>query len=105
MRFIKLLLCYTLVWSFNCHAQESNDSISDLERTFMPQFQLGFTLNQTNELANGLMTQTSMEYRDITNLVLRVNYDVFNTSMNLDYPLNDSTRFTGKTNFSDVIGG
>ncbi|MCH2233050.1 MAG: hypothetical protein MK078_02270 [Crocinitomicaceae bacterium] len=71
----------------------------------MPQFQLGYVLNQTDDWFNGLITQTSMECRDITNLVLRVNYDVYNTSMTLDYPLNDITRFTRKTNFSDVIGG
>lgn len=85
--------------------QGGTDPMNDLERTFMPQFQLGYALNETNNLSGGLMTQTSVEYRDVSNLVFRVNYDVFNSSMNLEYPLNDSTRFTGKTTFSDLIVG
>lgn len=85
--------------------QTSTDSLNDLERTFMPQFQLGYVFNETQNLSGGLMTQTSIEYRDVSNFVLRINYDVFNTSMNLEYPLNDSTRFAGKTTFSDFIGG
>ena len=85
--------------------QNKEESTNDLERTFMPQFQLGYVLHETQDLSGGLMTQTSIEYRDITNLVFRVNFDVFNSSMNLDYPLNDSTSFKGKTTFSDLIGG
>ncbi|MFT5667770.1 MAG: hypothetical protein ACI9DK_001970 [Vicingaceae bacterium] len=85
--------------------QETQESDNDLKRTFMPQFQLGYALNQTQYLSGGLMTQTSVEYRDLTNLVLRFNFDVFNSSLNLKYPLNDSTSFTGKTSFSDLIGG
>jgi hypothetical protein len=85
--------------------QESKEADNDLTRTFMPQFQLGYALNQTQDLKGGLMTQTSIEYRDVTNLVLRINFDVFNSSMNLKYPLNDTTSFTGKTSFSDLIGG
>ena len=97
-----MALCFIQNFGFG---QEENDTLNDLERTFMPQFQLGYVLHETQDLNNGLMTQTSMEYRDITNLVFRVNYDVFNSSMNLDYPLNDTTQFTGKTTFSELIGG
>jgi hypothetical protein len=85
--------------------QEAQESDNDLKRTFMPQFQLGYALNETQDLKGGLMTQTSIEYRDVTNLVLRINFDVFNSSMSLKYPLNDTTNFTGKTSFSDLIGG
>ncbi len=94
-----------LAFHFALSAQNKSDTLSDLERTFMPQFQLGYAFNETLELSGGLMTQTSLEYRDVTNLVFRINYDVFNSSMNLEYPLNDSTRFVGKTTFSDLIGG
>lgn len=102
-----LIISIALLFYFSpsSFTQAQADSLDDLERTFMPQFQLGYVLNQTENLSNGLMTQTSIEYRDITNLVFRINYDVFNTSMNLEYPLNDSARFTGKTTFSDLIGG
>ena len=85
--------------------QSVSDTINDLERTFMPQFQLGYVSHETQDLSGGLMTQTSIEYRDVTDLVFRLNFDVFNSSMNLEYPLNDSTRFAGKTSFSDLIGG
>ncbi len=91
---------HLIIWG-----QPQDTTINDLERTFMPQFQLGYVFHETDALSGGLMTQTSIEYRDFTHLVFRANFDVFNTSMNLEYPLNDSTRFTGKTTFSDLIGG
>lgn len=86
-------------------AQIQNEALNDLERTFMPQFQMGYVFHDTPQLSGGLMTQTSMEYRDISNFIFRVNYDAFNSNMNLEYPVNDSATFTGKITFSELIGG
>jgi hypothetical protein len=100
-----VILVSFILTQISLFGQVTQEFDNDLKRTFMPQFQLGYALNQTKDLSGGLMTQTSVEYRDVTNLVLRINFDVFSSSMNLKYPLNDSSSFTGKTSFSDLIGG
>jgi hypothetical protein len=100
-----VILVIIFLTQVSVYGQEAQESDNDLKRTFMPQFQLGYALNQTEDLSGGIITQTSIEYREITNLVLRINFDIFNSSLNLKYPLNDSTSFTGKTSFSDLIGG
>ena len=71
----------------------------------MPAIQMGYVAHGTEELSGGLMTQTSVEYRDISNLIFRINYDGFNSKMNLKYPINPNTSFTGRTSFSELIGG
>ena len=71
----------------------------------MPNIQMGYINHLTEELSNGLMTQTSIEYRDISNFIFRINYDAFSTNMNLKYPINSNVSFTGKTTFSDLIIG
>lgn len=77
----------------------------DLNRTFMPTVQMGYVSHGTDELAAGLMIQTSIEYRDISNFVLRLNYDDFNSNMNVTYPVNQDATFTGRTSFSELILG
>lgn len=71
----------------------------------MPAIQMGFVMHGTAELSGGLMTQTSVEYRDISNFIFRINYDDFNANMNLEYPINSNVSFTGRTSFSDLIIG
>jgi hypothetical protein len=102
---IFVILASLLLTQTALFGQGTQQSNNDLKRTFMPQFQLGYALNKTQDLSGGLITQTSIEYRDTTNLVLRINFDLFNSNMTLNYPLNDSTSFTGKTSFTDLIGG
>ena len=71
---------------FFISAQEDSEANDDLERTFMPSVQMGYVHHGTSELDGGLMIQTSVEYRDISNFVFRLNYDAFNSNMNLAYP-------------------
>ncbi|MEM7514902.1 MAG: hypothetical protein AAF388_28505 [Bacteroidota bacterium] len=71
----------------------------------MPNFQMGYVFHETDELSGGLMTQLSIEYRDVSNFVFRINYDAFNANMNFRYPVNEDVSFTGKTSFSDLIIG
>ncbi|MEO1438221.1 MAG: hypothetical protein AAFV80_21950 [Bacteroidota bacterium] len=71
----------------------------------MPTIQMGYVAHGTAELSGGLMTQTSIEYRDISNFIFRINYDAFNSNMNLDYPIDEDVTFTGKTTFSDLVIG
>lgn len=85
--------------------QTSNDTTDDLGRTFMPAVQMGYVAHGTKELSGGLMTQTSIEYRDISNFIFRINYDGFNSNMNIKYPLNPDASFTGRMSFSELIGG
>ncbi|MEM7038944.1 MAG: hypothetical protein AAF570_18325, partial [Bacteroidota bacterium] len=85
---------------------ESEENLeSDLERTFMPTVQMGYVWHGTEELSGGLMTQTSVEYRDISNFIFRLNYDAFNSNMSLAYPIDSTVTFTGRTTFSELIIG
>ncbi len=94
-----------LILPFFVDGQSEIETEDDDERTFMPALQLGFVAHGTDELSGGLMTQTSIEYRDISNFIFRINYDVFNSNMNLEYPIDSTVSFTGKTSFSEVIIG
>lgn len=93
-----------LAYSGFSKAQGEEDTVS-WGRTFMPAIQMGYVDHGTDQLSGGLMVQTSIEYRDVTNLVLRINYDDFNSNMDIEYPLNTNLDFTGKTSFSELIGG
>lgn len=86
-------------------AQNETSLESDLDRTFMPAIQMGYVAHATDELSGGLMTQTSIEYRDISNFIFRINYDSFSSNMNLEYPINANVTFSGRTSFSDLIIG
>ena len=103
----KCLIALTtiLISQFCVYGQGKKDSINDLDRTFMPTIQMGYVTHGTHELSGGLMTQTSLEYRDISNFIFRINYDVLNSSMNLKYPIDSNVAFTGKTTFSELIIG
>ncbi|MEO1713332.1 MAG: hypothetical protein AAFU60_08365 [Bacteroidota bacterium] len=98
-------ICFLLITPMIGNSQTETISEDDLERTFMPTLQLGYVWHGTDELSAGLMTQTSIEYRDISNFIFRINYDAFNANMNLQYPIDEDVTFTGKTSFSDVIIG
>ncbi len=97
-----ILVVFTVHTGFS---QSDSSEISDLERTFMPTIQLGFVDHLTPELSGGLMTQTSLEYRDISNFIFRLNYDALNSNMRVAYPLDSNTTYTGRTTFSDLIAG
>lgn len=86
---------------------QSHDSLlmQDLERTFMPTVQMGYVFHQTDELSGGLITQTSLEYRDVTNFIFKLNYDALNSNMKVSYPLDSVTTYTGRTTMSDLIAG
>ncbi|MEM6802299.1 MAG: hypothetical protein AAF696_12900 [Bacteroidota bacterium] len=96
---------FILALPYFLKAQEESALEDDLERTFMPTIQMGFVAHRSSELAGGLMTQTSIEYRDISNFIFRINYDAFNSNMNLDYPIDSTISFTGRTTFSELIVG
>lgn len=86
-------------------AQNKTETKGDLARTFMPAVQMGYVAHGTDQLSGGLMIQTSIEYRDISNFVFRINYDDFKSNMNVEYPLNSELSFTGRNSFSEFIGG
>jgi len=102
---ISAILLSILIFPLAVHGQEENEELSDLERTFMPAIQMGYVHHGTTELSGGLMIQTSMEYRDISNFIFRINYDDFNSNINVIYPIDEDVSFTGRTSFSELIGG
>lgn len=86
-------------------AQSKKDTLSDWDRTFMPAIQMGYVFHGTDQLSGGLMTQTSLEYRDISNIVIRLNYDDLRSNMELPYPVNPDLTFTGRVSLFELIGG
>ncbi len=108
IRKLKRTLIYSLfiiAIPFSVIGQSETTTESDLDRTFMPAIQMGYVTHGTKELSGGLMTQTSVEYRDISNFIFRINYDAFSSNMNLEYPIDSSVTFTGRTSFSELIIG
>jgi len=99
------LLGLLLGFSSSLKAQHKNDTISDWDRTFMPALQMGYVGHGTDQLSGGLMIQTSIEYRHESNFVIRVNYDDFNSNMQLGYPVNPNLTYTGRMSFFELIGG
>ena len=102
-----IILCLTIVStsSVSLFAQTETDTLSDWDRTFMPAIQMGYATHLTDELSGGLMVQTSIEYRDISNFIFRINYDDFNTNIDVEYPINTDVSFTGNASFSELIIG
>lgn len=100
-----LSVTLTLILPSVVNGQDEKEVDNDNERTFMPTLQLGYVSHGTNQLSGGLMTQTSIEYRDASNFIFRINYDVFNSNMNLEYPIDSTVSFTGRTTFSEVVMG
>ncbi len=104
---LKLALLGSVILLFPLWLQAQTDSslVSDLDRTFMPAIQMGYVFHGTPELSGGLMIQTSLEYRGVSNFVFRINYDDFDANMNVEYPINPDLTFTGRMSFFEVIGG
>lgn len=102
---IVLGIVFMFTLPFMMKGQNKNELENDLARTFMPTIQMGFVAHGSSELSGGLMTQTSIEYRDISNFIFRINYDAFNSNMNLAYPVDSMVSFTGKNSFSELIIG
>ncbi|MEM6724831.1 MAG: hypothetical protein AAF598_12380 [Bacteroidota bacterium] len=66
----QLLLAISVVFFFPSFVLgQEEPTKADLERTFMPTLQLGYVFHGTDELSSGLVTQTSIEYRDISNFI------------------------------------
>ena len=101
---ISLLFLY-LGYPIFSIAQTEKDTLSDWDRAFMPAIQMGYVTHGPDQLSGGLMVQTSLEYRDISNFVFRVNYDDFQSNMELPYLVNPDLTFTGKLSFFEFIGG
>lgn len=104
-KLLSIILTFVLLIPLSVTAQSEDEPEDDLSRTFMPTLQMGYVFHETEELSGGLMTQTSIEYRDISNFIFRINYDAFNSNMELEYPVDEEVSFTGKTSFSDLIIG
>lgn len=100
------LIILIIILSFHLlFAESEKDSINDWDRTFMPAIQMGYVDQGTDQISGGLMIQTSLEYRDKSNFVLRLNYDDFNSNLNFDYPVNQDLSFKGRISYSEFIGG
>ena len=101
------LICLVLILEYPSfsNAQSKQDTLSDWERTFMPAIQMGYVAHGTDQLSGGLMIQTSLEYRDISNFVFRINYDDFKSNLEIPFPVNPDLTFTGNLSFSELIGG
>ncbi len=102
---LSIVIILLFFYSPPLKAQHKNDTLSDWDRTFMPAIQMGYVEQGTDLLSGGLMIQTSIEYRHKSNFVLRVNYDDFNSKMEVEYPVNPDLTFSGRNSFFELIGG
>ena len=105
IRWFGLFFILILPLMMNGQTEGDGDQESEWGKTFMPSIQMGYVAHGTEELSSGLITQTSIEYRDISRFVFRINYDDFNANLNIQYPLDSSVSFTGRSTFSELIIG
>ncbi len=101
------ILCFFLCLGYmgNINAQHKSDTLTDWDRTFMPAVQMDYVHYSTAQLSGGLMVQTSIEYRHQSNFVLRANYDDFDATMRVEYPIDPDLTYTGRMSFFEFIGG
>lgn len=106
MKNLKLLLCaFMLGQSFLAFAQESDTVDVVTNRLFMPSIQMGYINQLSDELAGGLLIQTSLEYRIPNQVFIRLNYDDFDADFEIVDPLDIPGTVSGKVSFSELLLG
>ena len=82
---------------------QTNDSTEVSTRFFMPALQMGYINHNSNIISEGLIIQTSLEYRAKSNLLFRINYDDFSGRISIKDANNN--RYTAKVPLSELLGG
>ncbi len=82
---------------------QTNDSTEVSIRFFMPALQIGYINHNSDAISEGLVIQTSLEYRAKSNLLFRLNYDDFSGRININDVNNN--QYTAKVPLSEFLGG
>lgn len=97
-----ILILLGIVFSTEIFAQDSI-SAENSTRFFMPSLQMGYINHNSEVISEGLIIQTSLEYRAKNNLLFRLNYDDFSGRISISDSNNNS--YIGKVPLSELIGG
>ena len=82
---------------------QANESAEVSTRFFMPALQIGYINHNNNIISDGLVIQTSLEYRTKNNLIFRINYDDFSGRISINDVNNN--QYTAKVPLSELLGG
>ena len=103
----KILICLVLKCIYCFCLTESvaitKDSTKITNRLFMPALQMGYINHNLKNISEGLIIQTSIEYRTNNNFLFRVNYDDFSGRI-FTKDENDN-QYVAKVPLSELIGG
>lgn len=96
------IVCLSVGLSLELSAQ-TNDSTEVPVRFFMPALQLGYINHNADAISEGLVIQTSLEYRAKSNLLFRLNYDDFSGRINIT-DVNDN-QYNARVPLSELLVG
>jgi hypothetical protein len=82
---------------------QTNDSTETSTRFFMPAIQMGYIHHNSDIVSEGLVIQTSLEYRAKKNLLFRINYDDFSGRINVNDAVGN--QYNSKVPLSELLGG
>lgn len=92
---------------FSCSVFVANAQVKPsseiAQRFFVPAVQMGYINHNSDNISDGIMIQTSVEYRAKKHLLFRGNYDYFRGRLNLNTNINQT--YSAKIPLSELIGG
>jgi len=101
-----ILKVFTLIVSISVSLDlfaQTNESTEVSTRFFMPALQIGYINHNSDIISEGLVIQTSLEYRTKSNLIFRINYDDFSGRISINDVNNN--QYTAKVPLSELLGG
>ena len=101
--FICLLFKYACCFFSSEAIAIAKDSTRIGDRLFMPALQMGYINHNVDNISEGLIIQTSIEYRTKSNFLFRLNYDDFSGRINIKDENNN--QYVAKVPLSELIGG
>jgi hypothetical protein len=104
-----LLIVTYFCLMLNSHAQTDSicDSKTAIDRFFLPAFELGYVHNTSDQLLDGIVMKTSIEYRlsNIRGWFFRANYDTYDVRFSLEQQNGLTNVIKGTAFFWDLVAG
>ena len=106
MRVFAFIFCLLpLITYAQTSTNDAENDMSFLDRIFLPALELGYVVENSDALNNGIMIKTSVEYRTKSNVFAKLNFD----AIGLKYELENLDGFTnvvkGRTTIEDLVLG
>ncbi len=101
-----ILKVFTLIISVSLSLElsaQTNESTEVSTRFFMPALQIGYINHNSDIISEGLVIQTSLEYRAKSNLIFRINYDDFSGRIRINDVNNNE--YVAKVPLSELLSG